>query len=312
MKNFILPLSASLLFAWNMKGFTTKSSAPDVKTWCYDRIWKNNFNYKGYPQIKTIEGGQACWVYSNISLPEGNNDTYEWKEGWNFVTPVFENWNLDNKFKGNALIGWTYQEGKWKIYNYDVSGIDKFNTLNPGKGMFIYIPKIEAKINTQPLFCKEGNCSKIITSNKNYKFFLKAPQNKDIKFALDLYRYSNNLHYKFAIGPFKITDNTVKVKIPVCVEKEGTGGSCKIMDNTKESFLSYQNGYLTIDAQKVANHFNKSIPNTNENFLIKLYIEGFDLDNFTNENFGTLGIENFGTWVSLKNSKRIEFKLEVK
>ena len=312
MKKFILPLSTSLLFAWNMQGFTTPTNSPSVKTWCYNGKWENNFNYKSYTQISKIQGGEACWVYNKVSQNEGNNDTYEWKEGWNFVTPVFENWNLDNKFKGNALIGWTYQNGEWKVYNYNVSGIDKFNTLNRGKGMFVYIPEIEAKINTQPLFCKEGNCSEIITSNKNYKFYIKAPQNKDIKFALDLYRYSNNLHYKFAIGPFKITDNTVKVKIPVCVEKEGTGGSCGIMDNTKESFLSYQNGYLTIDAQKVANHFNKSIPNTNENFLVKLYIEGFDLDNFTNETFGTLGIENFGTWVSLKNSKRIEFKLEVK
>ena len=310
-KTFIL-LSCSLLSAWEIQGFTTPTPSPNVKTWCYENGWKNNFNYKNYPQITTIKGGEACWVYNNISLKQGNNDTYNWKEGWNFVTPVFENWNLNNKFRGNALIGWTYENKKWEVFNYKIPGIKNFNTLNIGQGMFVYIPNIYAKINNHPLFCKEGNCSKIITSNKNWIFYLKAPQNKDIKFAIDLYRFSNKLHYKFAIGPFKITNNSIKTKIPVCVEKEGIGGSCRIIDNTKETFLSYNNKYLIIDVQKIANYFNKSIPNIKENFIVKIYIEGFNLPEFTNEKFGTLGIEGFGTWVSLNNSKRIEFQLEVK
>jgi hypothetical protein len=295
-----------------MQGFTSPLSPPNTKTWCYQNKWKNNFNYGNYPQIKQIQGGEACWVYNTISTNSEKKDTYQWREGWNFVTPIFQNWNLDDKFRGNALIAWRYINNKWQVYNYNVNGIDNFNTLNIGEGMFVYIPKINAKINTQALFCKNGECSKVITSNKEYKFYLKAPQNKDIKFALDLFRYSNETHYKLAIGPFKITDNKIDGNIAVCVEKEGVGGSCGHIDNSNETFLTYNNGYLSIDAQKVANHFNKSIPDTNEKFLVNFYIEGFDLDNFINENFGTLGIEGFGTWVSLNNSKKIKFEMELK
>lgn len=312
MKKSLLFLNISLLFGWNMQGFTSPSTPPDVKTWCYQNEWKNNFNYKNYSKIDTIEGGEACWVDNPVNPNSAKKDTYKWKEGWNFVTPIFENWNLDDKFKGNALIGWRYKNSKWQVYNYTYNGIENFNTLNIGEGMFVYIPEIDAKINTQALFCKSGECSKVTTSNKEYKFYLKAPQNQDIKFALDLYRYSNNTHYKLAIGPFQILSNKINTEIPVCVEKEGVGGSCGKIDNTTETFLTYNNGYLTIDAQKVANHFNKSIPNTSEKFLVKFYIEGFNLNNFTNENFGTLGIENFGTWVSLKDSKRVEFEMEMK
>ena len=311
MKKNLIVLIFSLLFSWDMQGFLAPSNpSSTIKMWCYQGKWKNNFNYKNYPKITQIEGGEACWVYNIINTDDNKKDTYEWKEGWNFVTPIFENWNLDDKFRGNAIIGWRYKNNRWEVYNYNVKGFNKFNNLNIGEGMFVYIPTIEAKINTQPLFCEKGKCSDIITSNREYKFYLKAPEDKDIKIAIDLYRYSNNLHYKFAVGPFKIEN--INTKIPVCVEKEETGESCGNIDNTKERFLDYSNGYLVLDAQKIANHFNKSIPNTQEKFLIKLYIEGFNLDNFVDEKFGTLGIEGFGTWVSLKNSKRIEFKLEVK
>ena len=313
MKKTLLSVTTTLLFGWNMQGFTYPSKPPNTKIWCYENGWKNNFHYKSYPQINIIKGGEACWVYNKINLDYSKKqDNYEWKEGWNFVTPIFKNWNLEDKFRGNAIIGWRYKDNKWQVFNYKINGIENFNNLNIGEGIFVYIPKIEAKINTQPIFCKNGECSDIITSNKEYKFFLKAPQNKEIKIAIDLYRYSNNLHYKFAVGPFKIENNKINAKIPVCVEKESVGGSCGNIDNTTETVLTYNNGYLTLDAKKIANHFNKSIPNTKENFLVKLYIEGFNLDNFIDENFGTLGIEGFGTWVSLKNSKRVEFKLEVK
>ena len=312
MKKKLLILSSSLLFAWDMQGFTSQTNPPDTKTWCYNANWENNFHYKNYPQINKIQGGEACWVYNNISLKQGNNDTYKWKEGWNFVTPVFTNWNLNDKFRGNAKIGWKYKNNKWEVYNYNVNGIHNFNTLNIGEGMFVYIPKIDIKINTQPLFCTEGKCSNIITSNKEYKFYLKAPQNKDIKFAFDLYRYSNNTHYKFAIGPFKIVNNKIKGNIPVCVEKESVGGSCGDINNTKENIMNYANGYLLIDAQQIAKHFHKSIPDTKEKFLVNLYTENFSFPYETDKKFGTLGIENFGTWVSLNNSKKIEFEMEIK
>jgi hypothetical protein len=314
MKKILIIISTSLLFGWNMQGFTATTTPPNIKTWCYqNNTWKNNFNYGNFEQINEINGGEACWTHEEINLNLDKKDTYNWHEGWNFISPVFKNWNLDEKFKGNALVAWKYENGEWKVYyKKPVKGIKSFDNINIGEGMFVYIPKIDVKINNQAIFCKEGICSDVITANKDYKFYLKAPQNKQIKFAFDLYRYSNNTHYKLAVGPFKIINTNINEEIPVCVEKEGIGGSCGEINNISETFLTYINGYLSIDAQKIANHFNKSIPNTSEKFKMKFYIEGFNLANFINENFGTLGMEGFGTWVTLNNSKRIEFEMELK
>ena len=313
MKKLIFLILNSLLFSWNIQGFLTTQTAPNVKTWCYQNGWKNNFNYDNLPQIKEIQGGEACWTYTKINFNTQNkNYTYNWHEGWNLVTPVFENWDLNKKFLGNALIGWKYKDNNWQVFNYKIKGFENFNNLNIGEGMWVYIPKIDVKIDNFALFCKDGNCSKIVTNNPKYNFYIKAPQNKEIKIAVDLYRYSNNTHYKFALGPFEIKNNSITSSIPMCVSKEGVGESCGKIDNNKEKIVSFKENYLIIDAQAIANHFDKSIPNVKENFLVKIYIEGFDLPEFTNEKFGTLGIEGFGTWVSLNNSKKIEFEMDIK
>jgi len=81
MKKIILSLNISLLFAWNMQGFTSPLSPPNTKTWCYQNKWKNNFNYGNYPQIKQIQGGEACWVYNTISTNSEKKDTYNGGRG---------------------------------------------------------------------------------------------------------------------------------------------------------------------------------------------------------------------------------------
>jgi len=44
-----------------------------------------------------------------------------------------------------------------------------------------------------------------------------------------------------------------------------------------------------------------------------MYISGFNINGFKKDsNFGTLGIENFGTWVNITNNKSIEFEMEIK
>jgi len=311
MKKISLFLLTSSLFAWDMIGWTAPSTPPsnDNITWCYQNgKFKTNIDYKDYPKLSKIEGGEACWSYKKISTTNDKKDSFEWKEGWNFVTPIFENWDLKNKFLGNIPIAWKWDNNKWYSYNFDYE--NSFSSLNVGEGMWVYVPKIDMKINTLPMFCKSGYCSDIVTKNKEYKFYLKTDSKNQLKIAFDLYRESNKKHYKFAVGPFSISD--LNTKIPVCVEKEGVGGSCNKEDNKKDNFLKYENGYILVDAQQIAKNFNKSIPDTKEKFTITFYIEGFELDNFIDNNFGTLGIDGFGTWVTLDNSKSVKFNMEIK
>jgi len=177
-----------------MIGFTSNTTLPnDVKFWCYkDKKWYNNFNFGNFPQIVEVSGGEACWINGFIDRDLSiKNDTYEWNEGWNFVTPIYEDWNLDDKFKDNA-IGLRYENEEWKIWNYDVN-LSNFSILKIGEGGLFYIPRIDIKINNLPLFCKNGECSKIITKNIDYKFKLKYNGINKISFGFNLYRYSNDM-----------------------------------------------------------------------------------------------------------------------
>jgi len=290
-----------------MIGFTSNTTLPnDVKFWCYkDKKWYNNFNFGNFPQIVEVSGGEACWINGFIDRDLSiKNDTYEWNEGWNFVTPIYEDWNLDDKFKDNA-IGLRYENEEWKIWNYDVN-LSNFSILKIGEGGLFYIPRIDIKINNLPLFCKNGECSKIITKNIDYKFKLKYNGINKISFGFNLYRYSNDTNYKLGVGPFNKTTS----KVSVCVEKEKVGGSCKKINLNK--IISFDKGYVIVDAKAIANEFNKSIPNTNEKFLLTVYFENLDIKNSIDSNKFLLGIEGFGTYVSLKNPKKVEVEMELK
>ena len=301
-------LSATLLYSWEMVGFTSTTTLPkDVKVWCYkNKQWYNNFNFENFPQISEAIGGEACWSSESIDRDLSiKNDTYEWIEGWNFVTPIYEDWDLDDKFIGNAFIGWRYENNEWKIYNYNAN-LNKFSTLQVGEGAFFYIPRIDMKINNLPLFCKDGKCSKIITKNREYKFKLKYDGSNNISFGFNLYRYSNNTNYKLGIGPFNKTTS----KVSVCVEKEKVGGSCKKI-NLNE-IISFDKDYVIVDAKAIANKFDKSIPDTSEKFLLTVYFENLDIKNSVDSNKFLLGLEGFGTYVSLKNPKKLEVEMELK
>ena len=323
MKKFLLFISIIInLYSWELKGTAANLDINSLNLngniiWAYQNgEWKTNYPTDNHPTLQTINGGEGFWIYNDITLNDSVKiDNYKWRIGWNLVTPVFENWNLDDKFKNTAPVIWKYDNNKWYLYSKIYTYENTFDTLNIGEGAWVYVPEINIKMNNTPLFCENGKCSKLYTTNTSYNIYLKTnTYNTDLKFAFDLYRYSNNTHYKLAIGPFQINANGITTKeIAVCVEKEGVGGSCKKVDNTTNTFLTYKYGYLGIDSQKIATLFDKSIPNTKEKFSMKIYISGFDINGFKNDNnFGTLGIEGFGTWVSVTNNKSIKFEMEIK
>ncbi len=323
----ILFLSCLALLGWELKGIQgdvnlSELNLSDNIIWAYENgEWKTSYNTSRYTQLRRLTGGMGYWMYksSNIQTPN-QNDNYQWSEGWNLVSPIFEDWNMSEKFKNHALVAWKYENKEWKLYStIGYFGYTAFNNLTIGEGAWVYLKSIDIKMNNQPIFCENGTCSKIITTNHNYTFSIKTDKfNSDLKFAFDLYRYSNNIHYKLAFGPFQIDQNGIKTEnIRVCVQKGNTTDSCKPIDNTNEHFLDYKDGYLFVDAQKIAQSFNRTIPNTKEKFKMKIFIEGFDVAGFKNDqDFGTLGIEDpddsYGVWVKLSNNKSIEFEMEIR
>ena len=315
---FMFLIVIELAFGWQLKGSQstiTINSLQNNYLWVYrEGQWYECCVQTSY-LTHTLYGGEGYWIYTPhaFSKNEYVNDK-SWSEGWNLVAPVFEDWNMDSKFKNNILVGWKNIDNKWYLYgNYNYPY--KFSTVKKGEGVWVYLPKIDTKIDNLPLFCKDGSCSKIINSTIHYKIAFKIEKNKEdkeIKFAFDLLRYSNNTHYKLAIGPF--VPNTLDTSIPVCVEKAESAGKCKKIDNVIQRFLIYKENYIYIDSQKIANSFEKTIPNTKESFLMKIYVEGLDLAGFKqDEAFGTLGIDGFGTWVTLTNANRsASFEMEIR
>ncbi len=325
MRKIMIFLSFTIfLFGWELKGIRGDVAIADLNLsrsiiWAYqDGNWTTTDENSKYSKLTNLKGGEGYWIDTDMNIQTGPyiNDGYEWQEGWNLVSPVFEKWNMRERFKDKVPFAWKYENGEWKLFLLNgINWYRSFNYVDLNEGVWVYLPKIDIKMNNQPIFCKDGNCSKVNTTDTSYKIYIKIDKyNSDLKFAFDLYRYSNNTHYKLAFGPFQIDSNGVLTEnISVCVKKEGKGGSCKSVDNSKDTFLRYEQGYLTVDSQKIAQIFGKTIPSTKEKFKMKIYIEGFDVEGFTADNdFGTLGIEGFGTWVKLTNNKSIEFEMEIK
>ena len=318
----------SNLFSWSLLGTRVDKNISDLNLsskdalWAYqDGAWKTTQNLPDFTQLQTIKGGEGFWSKYGISLPQSTSDkTIDWKTGWNLVSPINSEWNISEKFDNNDSVNfaWAYQANAWRLYSKkdDNYGYAKFTKLSFGEGAWVYYaPATNLYFGSIPIYCKNGTCSKIATSDTSFLFKVKTDTfNKDLKIGFDLYRYSNDTHYKFAFGPFEIQENKELLQtpsIPVCVEKDGTSSSCKKIANTTK-FAYYQDGYLLINSQKIASLFNKSIPAVHENFKLKLFISGFYADGFINsEDFGTIGIENFGIWVSIKDDKAVSFDVSI-
>ena len=299
------------LFGWEMNG-----ASGDIKIeqssniiWWYSDRW-HECCYDTPYLSHLIEGGSGYWSYNGTKFHSFTQKiNYHWHEGWNFVTPVFKKWNLEHHFKDHAPFIWRYENGHWKLFSKQPHSFPSFSSLEIGEGAWVYLPSIDILMDKIPLFCKDGQCTKIINTSFNYTISIKTNPIKDLRFAFDLYRYSNQTHYKLAIGPINIThlDET----IPICVAKAGSE-KCRTFNNKTESILTYNKKYLIIDAVKIAKLFDKTIPSSKERFQMTFYIQGIKPKGFIKKAFGTLGIEGFGTWVSLKDSYMASFEMELR
>jgi len=315
------------LFGWSLlglrgdKNLSSMGLGSDDVLWAYqDGSWKSNKNYSDIEQLVKIKGGEGFWSKNDINISQPSIKTgHIWSIGWNMVSPVYNDWNMSKKFDNNESIkyAWRYDQNSWKLYSKKANnyGRERFSSLSIGQGAWIYyMPPTDLYFGSTGIYCDGGSCGTLKTSDNNFLFKIKTDSfASDMKVGFDLYRYSNKTHYKFALGPFKLQQSSTYLapsSIPVCVSKQGVGGSCNKIDSTKK-FAYYQNGFLVIDSQKIASLFGKSIPSSKEKFHLKLYISGFSVNGFAKaDDFGTMGVEGFGTaWVTIKNDKAVQFDI---
>ena len=310
----------------NLKPFDILWSYKNDKWYCYAKQYDSFADEYGCEKFERLEAGSGVWIGSRrdydliVETDKEERDKILYS-GWNLVT--FKN-KIDDinqtlfQNKGAKYI-WGYKNNKWQFVSSDglkIDGIENLKNIDKYQGIWVYLQSF-IKLNSKYLKCSNGKCLDItMNNNSNLKFALKLANKNysNVKIGIDLHRYGNNTNYKFAFGPFSIVYNKELLgtdSIPVCVSKKNSN-SCKKISN-KEKFAYISDGFLIIDSQKIASLFSKSIPNAKERFKVKFYIYGMDINGFvSDDDFGTLGIENFNIWVKIVNNKSITFDLEFK
>jgi hypothetical protein len=311
----LLALILFNLYGWELKGVSSDTNISNTNSiiWIYrNNQWFTSVRRANLNHIDMLKAGEGYWINEGSIDSDLSDTNVTIKRGWNLISPTSDELNLTTI--PSVLLAWKYNNNQWLIYNKNGEnyGYSTFEKVSIGEGVWIYSNN-EAVINAKnftfsnyALTCQNGICNNINITNPSYKIGLVINQyNRDLKFGFDLYRPSNNTHYKLAFGPFQVDENSIKTSsIYNCVEKQGVGGSCKNIN--RADFLSYHNGYLQIDAKAIANAFDKAIPNTHENFIMKIYTDGFDIDGSKNDS--TFDI--YGE-VTLSNPKSVEFNITV-
>ena len=261
-----------------------------------DPLKNSKLNNVAQKVVKLIQAYKVKEVVNELKNSNVNIDNVE-----NFIL----NNNIQNS-QNNSTISSSNQ-----TQNSQNSTISSNQTQNPPS-----IPSISSKlsklyINNTLLKCNNGKCNDITTTNTSYTFKLETPSPSNLKLGFDLYRYSNKTDYKFVVDSIKIDNSKIQNKtLNVCVEKAGNS-KCKDIDNSKSNILEYNNGSLIINSQNIAKAFNKSIPNTKENFKITFYIEGTNIAGFIDSSAWGIGIKGFNG-IFLDNPKKAEFQLNIK
>lgn len=325
---YFLMIYSSILAAseWKMLGavntFEVKSNSKIA--WLYrDNIWfTNQKNYSHF--LNKINRGEAYWCYcdNRADFDLAQTQSYaRWHKGWNFVAPIYNEWNLNKKFGSHLKFAWRYGNGIWMLYfpgNENSYNFVNFDTLSPGEGAWLYIDAVDIFMSGIPVFCENGICSDMEVPTNNYIIKLKSKTGKTgLKIGAVMQRDGSEKIYKFGVGPFSINvDGTIKnERIAVCVESSSSGSDCRKEPAVK--FLDYEDGYVILNGAALANFFIDDKPdivekltNTTGGFKMSIYSEGFDLKDMTSsdEAFGTIGIEGFGTYVKI-GSKRVSFHI---
>lgn len=150
----------SLINGWNL------TSIPDISTnisvqeaygpilssiiniWVYENgTWRVYPPYPGYNTLTEIKPWQGLWLNMRNNetvsfMPKTFNNVYLAK-GWNLVRFTLpESLNIPDAISsiyGNVVSIWTYQDGKWMVYDPLNPYLSDLTTLEPGPGYWIRV-----------------------------------------------------------------------------------------------------------------------------------------------------------------------------
>jgi hypothetical protein len=99
-------------YSWNLVGFANHTDISDLDLTNTDTIWnyddgnwsfyKKDFTQNiGYNKISSLKAGKGFWIYSeeNKTISSTNTSLADpiINQGWNLITPIFANWNIEKK-----------------------------------------------------------------------------------------------------------------------------------------------------------------------------------------------------------------------
>lgn len=121
-----------------------------INIWSYENgTWRTYPYNPKYSTLSIIKPWQGLWINMRYSetiafMPKTFNNVYLAK-GWNlvrFTLPLSQDiHDAISTIYGNIISIWTYQEGKWMVYDPLNPYLSDLQTLEPGPGYWINVKK---------------------------------------------------------------------------------------------------------------------------------------------------------------------------